>query len=86
MLVTKVTYGSKESQKAHVDTSPSLNAARTKRLQVIRGIFYITVGHWTSALPLPSIRLAQGKLNQQKKWKQQQTEFCNICLLSPFFQ
>jgi hypothetical protein len=39
MITHNISYGSKQSQVAHIDTSPILNTARTKRLQVIRGTF-----------------------------------------------
>ncbi len=39
MLAYNINYGSKKAQMAHIDTSPPLNAVRTKRLQVICGIF-----------------------------------------------
>jgi hypothetical protein len=63
MLSKRFAYGSKAAQQAHVDTSTPLDAAKTKRLQVICGIFlyYSRVLDFRIATAVNSLSSRQSK-------------------------
>lgn len=67
MLVHNINYGSRTAQMAHVDTSPLLDAPRTKRLQVICGIFlyYSRVLDFRIATAVNSLSSRQSKPTEE---------------------
>ena len=85
MLAHNINYGSRQAQMAHVDESPPLNAARTKRLQVICGIFlyYSRVLDFRIATAVNALSSRQS--SQRKKSNSQPIVFCNSYpLIQPF--
>ncbi len=67
MLAHNINYGTKQAQMAHVDTTPALNPARTKRLQVICGIllYYSRTLDFRIATAVNSLSSRQSKPTEE---------------------